>query len=36
MKKLLTWLLLAAMVMGCVPAMAETPPATIIDFTDGN
>ena len=36
MKKLLSCLLLIAMVMSCVTAMAESAPATIIDFVDGN
>lgn len=36
MKKLLSCLLLIAMVMSCVPVMAESAPATIIDFADGN
>lgn len=36
MKKLLSCLLLIAMVMGCMTVTAETAPATIIDFADGN
>jgi len=36
LKKLLSCLLLLAMVMGCMTAMAETAPATVIDFADGN
>ena len=36
MKKLLTCLLVAVLSLGCALAMAETAPATIIDFADGN
>ncbi|MBQ3484306.1 MAG: hypothetical protein IJA77_02235 [Clostridia bacterium] len=36
MKKLLSCLLLAALLLGCTAALAEAAPATIIDFADGN
>ena len=36
MKKLLSCLLLIALALSCAVSMAETAPATIIDFADGN
>ena len=36
MKKLLSCLLLAALLLGCTAVLAEAAPATIIDFADGN
>ena len=36
MKKLLSWLLMIALLMSSAVALAETAPATIIDFADGN
>jgi len=36
LKKLLTCLLAAALLLGCMAAVAETTPASIIDFADGN
>ena len=36
MKELLSCLLLIALALSCAVSMAETAPATIIDFADGN
>ena len=36
MKKLLSCLLMAALLLGCAVCVAETTPTTIIDFADGN
>ena len=36
MKKLLTCLLAVTLLLGCMAAVAETTPASIIDFADGN
>ena len=36
MKRMLSCLLAVVLLLGCVPAVAETAPATVIDFADGN